>query len=162
MPRVKLDQAPAPSGEQSWQETLAERIRKGKVVPIVANRLTNDRMLGGQDALVAAYPGYAGFPLVEQGLAQMLQFRAVADERMRDGLAIKEDYVNFVKNRLFDLAEADGATAGQRDEAEAQFDDVSFSVFCDLLGYPRLQRPRRPVSAAGQLRPADLRHHLLS
>lgn len=137
MPRVKLDQAPAPSGEQNWQEAIAERIRKGKVVPIVSNRLANHHVLGGHEALVDAYLAYASFPLARQHFSQMLQFRAVADERMRDGLAIKEDYVNFVKNRLFDLAEADGATAGQRDEAEAQFDDVSFSVFCDLLGYPR-------------------------
>ena len=137
MPRVKLDQAPAPAGEQSWQEAIAERIRKGKVVPILANRLGNDRVLGGHEALLDAYLAYAGFPLTRQHFSQMLQFRAVADERMRDALAIKEDYVNFVKNRLFDLAEADGATADQRAEAEAQFDDVSFSVFCDLLGHPR-------------------------
>lgn len=137
MPRVKLDQAPVATGEQSWLDAIAERIRKGKVVPIVSGRLGNDRVLGGHAALIDAYIAYAAFPLTHQPFSQMLQFRAVADERMRDALTIKEDYVNFVKNRLFDLAEKDGALADQREEAEAQFDDVTFSVFCDLLGYPR-------------------------
>jgi hypothetical protein len=107
-------------------------------VPIVSNRLANHHVLGGHEALVDAYLAYAGFPLARQHFSQMLQFRAVADERMRDALAIKEDYVNFVKNRVCSTwPKADGATADQRAEAEAQFDEVGFSVFCDLLGYPR-------------------------
>ena len=137
MPRIKSDQPAAPAGEQSWQERIAERIRKEKVVPIVSDRLAGDRVLGGYEQLLDAYVAYAGFPVERQGFAEMLQFRSVADERMRDALAIKEDYVNFVKNRLMDLAEAGGASADQRQEVEAQFDELTFSSFCDQLGYPR-------------------------
>ena len=137
MPRIKSDQPAAPAGEQSWQERIAERIRKEKVVPIVSDRLGGDRVLGGYEQLLDAYVAYAGFPVERQSFAEMLQFRSVADERMRDALAIKEDYVNFVKNRLMDLAEAGGATADQKAEVEAQFDELTFSSFCDQLGYPR-------------------------
>jgi hypothetical protein len=118
-----------------------ERIRGGKVVPVISNKVSNNLVLGGHDALVQAYAGHISYPLAEQDhLAQMTQFISVTDETATDSQVIKEDYINFVKNRLFDIAENDGVSEDILAEVEEAFDNVELSEFAEVLGYPRFER----------------------
>src|SRR5689334_22870162 len=102
MPRIKTDTATSQSAPATWQQTMIDRIRAGKLAPIISNTVSNDLVLGGHDALVEAYAVYSRYPLEQkQDLAQMAQFKSITDERITDALALKDDYVNFIKNRLF-------------------------------------------------------------
>lgn len=142
MPRIKIGQRKV---SRTWQQTIAERIRTGKVVPIIANLVGNNLVLGGNDNLVATYAKYTNYPLDDFNLLRMTQYVSVTDENVTDPRVVKEDYVNFIKNRLFDIAEADGLSADVLAELEEEFDDVAFSEFSDRLGYPKFdQGPANP------------------
>lgn len=138
MPRIRTGQKKV---AKSWQQTITERIKAGKVVPLLSNVVSNDLVLGGNDALVEAYARYVAYPLENNtNLPHMTQFTGVTDESVSDPRAVKEDYINFIKNRLFDLAESEGAPAEVLAELEEEFDDVTFSEFSERLGYPRFNQ----------------------
>ena len=106
MPRIKTGRR---SAARTWQQTIVERIRTGKVVPVISNSVSNDLVLGGHEITVDSYATYIDYPLQSRrDLARMAQFLQITDDNAIDTRAVKEDYVNFAKNRLFDLAEADG------------------------------------------------------
>ena len=136
MPRIRTGQRKV---SKTWQQTIVERIRTGKVVPVISNSVGNNLVLGGDDRLVSDYANYIDYPLIHKdNLARMTQFISVTDEGVTDPRVIKEDYINFVKNKLFDLAELDGISAEVLAELEEEFDDVIFSEFSERLGYPQL------------------------
>jgi hypothetical protein len=140
MPRIKISQ-PERREAATWQQTIVDRIRAGKVVPLISQAVDYDLILGGHTALVEAYADYVQYPLTDQhNLPQMTQYKAVTDENISDAWALKTDYVNFVKNRLFDLAEAEGASEEVLAEVEEEFDDVTFSEFVERLGFPRFDQ----------------------
>ena len=142
MPRIKIGQ---PTVARTWQQVIAERIRTGKVVPLISNIVSNNLVLGGDDNLVTAYAKYINYPLDDRNLLRMAQYLSVTDESATDPRVVKEDYINFVKNRLFDIAENSGVAAEVLAELEEEFDDVAFSEFADRLGYPRFdQDPTHP------------------
>jgi hypothetical protein len=137
MPRIRTGQQKV---ARTWQQTIAERIRSGKVVPVISNIVSNNLVLGGHDKLVADYAKYINYPLDDYNLHRMAQFFSVTDENSTDPRVVKEDYINFVKNRLFDLAEAEGQNQAALDELEETFDDITFAEFSDRLGYPRFNQ----------------------
>ena len=107
MTRVRTNQTASPVATDALQ-TLVNRIAAGTVLPIVGSSLSHDLALGGHDALPAAYVTYCqnhDFALAPGTLAEMMQFRSIADDGLPDLRFLKEDYVNFAKNRLFDTAE---------------------------------------------------------
>lgn len=138
MPRIKTGQ---PKIAKTWQQTIIERIRVGKVVPVVGNVVSNNLALGGHDRLVEAYAQYTNYPLDDFDLIRIAQYISVTDESVTDPRAVKEDYINFIKNRLFDLAEANNVPAEVLAEVEEEFDDVNFSEFSERLGYPSFNQP---------------------
>ncbi len=136
---------PAPG---NWETTLLDRIRKGKVTPVISDRLGDDVVLGGHDKLVQRYASQASYPSEQASLARVAQFKSITDEEIVDTVALKENYVDFLKNRLFDLAE-EQATAGlisgkKLIEVNEQFDDLKFPEFAKELGFPRLDDRRNP------------------
>jgi hypothetical protein len=144
MPRIRTGQKKV---TRTWQQTIAERIKAGKVVPLISNVASNNLVLGGHEELVAAYATYVNYPLGDNhDLLQMAQFMSVTDESITDPRAVKEDYINFIKNRLYDIAEADGVSEDLLAELEEEFDDVIFSEFSERLGYPRFDtEPVNPL-----------------
>jgi len=56
--------------------------------------------------------------------------------------ALKADYLNFVKNHIYYLAQSDGADQESLAEAEEQVDELGTSAFADLLKYPKLDDDR--------------------
>jgi hypothetical protein len=138
MPRIKISQATERKEAATWQQTIIDRIKAGKVVPIISHVVDHNLVLGGHAPLVEAYANYVRYPLADKyNLPQIAQFKGVTDESVSDAWALKTDYLNFIKNRLFDLAEADGISKEALAEVEEAFDDVIFSEFSERLGYPR-------------------------
>ena len=77
MARQRTDAPPAPSAI-TWQQTIVDRVRAGKLVPIVGRRLGDDLALGGYDSLPKAYWTYSGYSessLTRDTLAGMFQYR---------------------------------------------------------------------------------------
>ena len=128
MPRIRNDQA---TRSTPLQPTIIERLRNGKAVPIIGSAVMHDFVLGGSEALVKAYADFNKYPLHERSLAQITQFKAIEDDTIRDDLALREDYLNFIKNHLCDLAKAAGCTQEALDGVEQQFDNLTFYKMCE-------------------------------
>jgi hypothetical protein len=140
MPRIKIGQSKI---ARTWQQTIVERIRVGKVVPLVSNTVSNNLVLRGHNELVTAYATYTSYPLPDKdNLTRMTQFISVTEEGVTDPRVVKEDYINFIKNMLYDIAETDGASGDLLAELEEEFDDITFSEFSERLGYPQFDQGR--------------------
>lgn len=124
------------------QLNMASRIRAGKVTPLISNSLSNDLVLGGHNALVAGYSDYIEYPLErnKDRLPPLIQFKNVTDEAMAEPWDLAIHYLDFIKNRLFDIAEAEGIPEDILAEVEEEFDDLPFSEFSERLGYPDFHR----------------------
>ncbi|MBE7550333.1 MAG: SIR2 family protein [Anaerolineales bacterium] len=153
MPRIRISQVAERKEAATWQQTIVDRIKAGKVVPFIIHLVDHNLILGGNTALVEAYADYVQYPLADKhNLPQMAQFKGVTDESISDAWALKTDYINFIKNRLFDLAETEGAAEEILAEVEELFDDISFSEFSGRLGYPRFnQGPSDPLLILAEL-----------
>ncbi|MFN8456932.1 MAG: hypothetical protein U0401_20085 [Anaerolineae bacterium] len=57
----------------------------------------------------------------------MTKFKQITT--VTDDWELKSDYLNFIKNKLYRLAEAQGSSETSLAEAEEIVDDVSFSAF---------------------------------
>ena len=112
MPRIKIAERGDEFQTTTWQEQITARVRAGKLVPLISASVGNDLVLGGQDVLEDKYAKYSGYTLDQRGLPYVAQVRSLIDERLTDPLAIKEDYINFVKNHVFDLAVAVHVSSG--------------------------------------------------
>jgi hypothetical protein len=119
------------------QSALADRLRHGKVVPVISNVISNDLGLGGHARLAAAYAQLISYPLSHQDdLSQMLQLKSITDKALAKPWDLGAHYLNFAKNQLYDLAQAAGAAEDTLAEIETNFDDLSPAQFCQRLGYP--------------------------
>lgn len=137
MPRIKTGRRKV---ARTWQQTIVDRIRAGKVVPLISNVVNNDLILGGNGKVVSAYSTYIDYPLSQTDtLPEMAQFSSITDDGIIDVRAVKEEYINFVKNRLFDIAEREGVASAILTDLEEEFDDVVFSEFAARLGYPKFE-----------------------
>jgi hypothetical protein len=138
MPRIRPGQKKV---VRDWQQTIIERIKSGRVVPIISNRVPHDLVLSGYDNTENDYRTYTHYPLLEKhDLARVSQFARVVDDNVTDPRALKEDYINFIKNRLFDIAEGHGISPDILADVEESFDNVFFSEFSERLGYPRFDQ----------------------
>lgn len=125
-----------------WQkQDIVGRIKIGKVVPVISNEIINDLLLGGQADLIKGYAEYIEYPLDSgDDLLLMTKFKRINGEI--DDFTLKSDYLNYLKNRVYGLAEADGAAEDSLAAAEDEVDQVSFSTFAEHLGYPRFSSPQ--------------------
>src|SRR4051812_47869822 len=102
MPRDRTRSSESESLAADWKNTLIERIRKGGVTPVISNAVGDDLVLGGHERLVQLYASQAGHPTEQASLARVAQFKGIIDEAIPDVRALKEGYLDFIKNRLFD------------------------------------------------------------
>lgn len=138
MPRIRQGQSKI---ARTWEQTIINRIKLGRVVPLISNRISSDLVLRGYDRFIKNYIKYTNYPLESPDtLPQIAQFTRVMDQNMTDQRVIKEEYVNFVKNLLFDIAEQDGTSRAVLAGVEAEFDEMFFSKFSERLGYPRFEQ----------------------
>jgi hypothetical protein len=120
---------------------FAERVRAGRVVPVLSDALIFDLVLGGHAAFVAGYADHSGYTGTRRGDVVHLTKFYKHQQKLRDQ-DLKSDYLNFVKNHIYYAAEAAGASADTLAEAAAQVDDLSVSAFARLLGYPQFSAGR--------------------
>jgi hypothetical protein len=124
------------------QLSFVERLRAGRVVPVVSDEALADLVLGGWQNLVQGYADHAEYPLPDRdNLVKVAKYHQLfaEDAQGRRGLqdqALKADYLNWVKNHLYFTAQAQGADPELLAEAEAQVDSKTVSEFAHLLGLP--------------------------
>lgn len=143
MPLIMDDDSPLEPG----QLTLRERLRTGRAAPVVSNRAIFDRMLGGYAPFLAGYARYVKYPLGQpDSLTALVKYhkhrprpKPLTDQQL------KFDYLNFVKNHLYRLAQSQGADQDTLDGAAAEMDRLAVSEFANHLGYPRFSGQDDPL-----------------
>lgn len=129
------------------QLSFRERVRSGRVTPIVSDEVIFDLALGSHADLVQGFSRYVKYSLAAPaslvGLVKFHKYRprpkALTDH------ALKYDYLNYVKNHIYRLAKSAGASADLLEEAAAQMDDIPVSDFASRLGLPALNRIDDPL-----------------
>ena len=134
MPRIARNQTLV---DRTPQETLAEKIKAGKAVPLLSTVVEHDLILGGHEALVKDYAERIAYPLASTNdLPHIAQFRSVT-HFSTDVFAMRPEYLNVIKSRLFSIAEDDGVSQDLLAEVDAQFDRLDFTQLAKAIGYPR-------------------------
>jgi len=143
MPRIARGQIIA---DRTPQETLAEKVKAGKAVPLISNMVDHDLILRGHQALVQDYAKRIESPLADlHDLAHLTQVRSVT-HFSTDFFAMRKEYLDVIKNRLCDIAEDEGVSRELREEAVAQIDEMDFTALAKVLGYPRFaDAPDHPL-----------------
>jgi hypothetical protein len=143
---IKIGQESARSS--SLQQTIKDRIKTGKVVPIISNSACNDLVLGsGENArFIRAYAEYVGYePNKLAGqfkLPHVTQYASIMLDQVPDRIAAKELYINFAKSWMFALAkDKHNLPTHILDEVEEQFDFLNFTKLMSLLGFPNFSQP---------------------
>lgn len=117
------------------QLSFVERLRAGRVVPILSDAALVDLVLGGQPRLVTRLAEFMAYPLPDKDrLVQVVRFYKLANNLKEQD--VKSNYLNFVKNYIYYLAQEERVSADLLAEAEAQVDDLAVSDFAHVLGYP--------------------------
>jgi len=114
---------------------FVDRIRAGRVVPMISDDGCFDLVLDGYGAFLTAYADYVGYPLDDKAnlvkVAKFFQLKAGLNDQ-----DLKANYLNFVKNHLYFLAQAQGVDKETLAAAEDQVDELAVSAFAEQLGYP--------------------------
>jgi hypothetical protein len=119
--------------------SLVDRIRTGRVVPILSDEGVFDLVLGSHQRFTQRYADYIDYPLPDkENLVKMAKFHKLKQKLKEQEL--KADCLNYVKNYIYFQARDEGVGADLLAEAKAQVDDVAVSTFAHLLGYPRLNQ----------------------
>ncbi len=133
MPIVKRDK----SGSNPLKQSFVERVRSGSVVPILSNEMMADLVLGGRHELVEGYADYVEYPMEDRGdILQIAKFQIITGDM--EEYDLKWDFLNYIKNRLYTIAEDEGRDEDELEEAAAEVDSLTASVFAQRLGYPKL------------------------
>lgn len=124
-----------------------ERLLAGRAVPIISNRAIHNRMLGGYEPFLASYARHVKYPLSQpHNLTTLVKYHKHRPrEKPLTNQALKFDYLNFVKNHIYRLAQAEGMAQDLLAEAAAEIDQVSASEFANRLGYPRFDGQDDPL-----------------
>ncbi|MCI5124142.1 MAG: SIR2 family protein [Candidatus Electrothrix sp. AR5] len=144
MPRIQINKKQT-AQPKDWRQAILEQLRSGKVLPIVSNHLHDDLLLAGHTELMRDYAQYHNISLhAPPDLPAAAQYNTVMRELAGAGDLVKREYLDFVKSRLMDLAEADnsdGSLTSLLEDEGSQFDEHNFSTMAANLGYPRFSAP---------------------
>ncbi len=137
----------------AWQQDFVDQIRNGHAVPVISNKVVVDFLFGDYRELVRKYAARIQYPLSDHDdLLQMAKFKRFTDEGMISDRVLKSDYINFLKNRLFYRARADGVPDTILGAVEKKFDRLKFSEFSSQLGYPSFdEAPDNPLLMLAEL-----------
>lgn len=122
-----------------WEQVIVDQLRTGRVLPIVGNRVHDERVLGGHEAVAARFAERIDYPRDDcQDLPRVALFDSVRRDVARAETVVKRDYLNLIKNLVCDQAEEQGIPL---DEVEDRFDDLDFSDLAGQLGRPAFGEP---------------------
>lgn len=134
------------SRDQIDWKTIIRRIKAGKCTPIISYRVSA-RHFADNQAVVRDWADQLGYPLADRhNLTRVAQYASLV---CCDALSAKEEYLDFLKQRLLDGARK-GSMPDQGaflDTLEDELPDLSFSEVAARLGYPpyenELENPLR-------------------
>jgi SIR2-like domain len=132
---------------KTWQQIIVDQIKEGKAIPVLSNSISNDLILGNHRQLILDYADYTTYPLADKdNLAHLTQFMSVMEAEVKGAMSsmvVKQDYLNFVKSQLYNLAKTGGmAKKGLLEEVLAEFDNLDFSALARRLDYPKFADKR--------------------
>lgn len=134
---MPVDRTRGKKKQGSIKRTFVDRIRSGSVTPIISSDAMVDLVLGGRRKLVERYADYLEYPLEDRdNRFKMAKFKSISDEL--DDWELKSDYLNFVKQHLYELGQDEDLDEDVL-EAVADEDDaknLTVTEFADRLGYP--------------------------
>jgi hypothetical protein len=123
--------------EIDWK-TIIRRIRGGNCTPIISYRVTRQHF-SDNEAVVRAWADEIGYPLADRhNLTRVAQYASYTG---RDALVAKEEYLDFLKQRLLDGARKEGLPdqSAFLDTLEDELFDLSFSEVAARLSYPHYE-----------------------
>lgn len=133
---------------KSWKETIIDRIKDGKVVPIISNSFMNDLVFGSHQRLIQGWAKYIRYPLVNQAhdLAKIAQYESVSQIDGNQGVdedRVKEKYLKFLSWALASMAKRDpNIPVETQNELEEQTKELTVSGVAWKLNYPSLDSSR--------------------
>ena len=138
---VKIKMAATSPEDGGKEQTLAQLIQHGNLLPVIAGQAIEDLVFGpgAHDRLVASYAEYVHYPMPEANKLQKVAKYQCLINQWKDGW-LKEDYLNQVASFVVEIARAGDVDRNLLDEALAQAEDLAVSEFARRLGYPRLDR----------------------
>jgi hypothetical protein len=121
------------------EKDLAERIRQGKCVPILGGWTEFEFGLGvSEEQLATAYAGFVEYPFpAPYRLEQLIEYRQTI--RQSDRLGVNLEFLELVKNVVYETAREAGVDQELLVEAQVQVDQANVTGFANRLGYPRLE-----------------------
>jgi SIR2-like domain len=135
---------------KTWQQIIVDQIKAGRAIPVLSNSISNDLILGNHRQLILDFAEYANYPLADKdNLAHLTQFMSIMETEVKGAMSsvvVKQNYLDFVKSQLCNLAEANGVDKGLLDDVNAEFDNLDFSKLAKRLDYPRFaDAPEDPL-----------------
>lgn len=139
----------APTEKESLWDALVQRIRQGRVLPILSNSVRCDHIfdldattaggppLPSDELLAASWARRLGYPFPNgQKVARIAGYNRVVN--CRDAEQAKTQYLAFLKRSLLALArQLDPDVEETVEELLAQVDELSFADLVTELDYPR-------------------------
>jgi hypothetical protein len=144
-----------PSTEAGFLERIANRIDQGEVVPILSNSFrieqifheekngdtpyeTEEEDLTVEEQLTNIWASEIKYPLPDfYNLARVIQYHI---EQINDDQRGREEYLEFLKRSLLELAETDGEVQDLAENLFSQIGKKSLPEIVQELGYPRYPR----------------------
>ena len=117
------------------QGALSKKIEDGKAVPLISSGVDHDLILWGHKELVKYYAKQTEYPLAStHDLSHIAQVYSVTHST--DSYVMRQDYLDIVKDRLREIAEADGVPQEIQTDAKAGSARLGFTEMAKVLGYP--------------------------
>ncbi len=143
---------------------IAAKIKQGKVVPVVSQKLLYDMYLGDHMNLVKAYAEHIEYPFkVEESgdLLKMIKYRKIKgiwdkENKRYEKLAfarLRDDYLGLAKQHLLRLAEKEGTPKKLLDQVSKEnLQGIGFSELTKQIDYPHFgERDKDPLLVLAKL-----------
>lgn len=138
MVNIKTPATTAAAALRTQDQSLAQIIRRGSLLPMISGEALDDLVLGGHIALVEGYAARIGYPLADRNeLERMAKYQSL-HTGWKDR-QLKQDYLDGVGGHLYNLAVQQGVDAAVLEEAVAEAAGLTVSEFAARLGYPRFE-----------------------
>ena len=143
-----LKQKNKAQGDQVDRSEIFQRVRDGKVIPIISNSIAFEKIFSlSSDSpeepvdhfIARTWAELIGYPLKDDfDLARVALYNRV---KSRDPEQAKRQYITFLKQILVELGKADEKTADAALEMENQLNELTLTDIANDLGYPAYPDP---------------------
>lgn len=140
MPRVRATKSSRVDSTKSSSNLLMERLRAGRVIPVVSNQLLLARLIRNKFEYEFAgeqFAGYLGYDSLHKGKTPLPITRVIELHRMTilDQLTANEDYLEFVKAIMLERAGSEQDRPELLAEIEERFEEITVTQLAIELGF---------------------------